>query len=583
MKVADLYGLLGLRVDRGSFAQGRNALGQFTAGAKKEIGGLRSVFRGLGRSIATLGLALGAANEGRRAFGFSEQLTSIAIASRHTIGDVGEFGDRVLEVSDDTSILKEQLLDGARAFISVTGDGATAAKSLGVFGRVAFATGGDMKELARVAAAMAQNMGLTSDEFERGFSILIKSGKLGAVELKDMASLLPSLTAQFSLFGGGKGTGGLAAMASGLQLIRQGFGTASEAATGFAGLMRGLQRHAKKFSDEGVQVYEKDGKTLRNFYDIVRDIKKKGFSGTKLLELVGRGEGALALRQLLKLDEAQIKMQKDISKGNAVQDDFNERMKSGTAKLRKFWNSLRNDIHRLFAVFVDWAGKATNHLGKIGIAVGALAVAFGLLKARAVASAIASTVAWVGALLPIALLAAGLMALIVLYESATGRDFFADVKKGIDVVIGKLKEAWRWVKKVYKGMGMAPARGGTTQTQAGSAGRDRSGRRIVDPLTREATRNVSRFLNKAGTTGEEGPSFRQKLITYPGEATTSFGLSPKSIHLMTNQMIEQEKQRLLKAHPDKYDINVNIEGNADKEFLNKFGGILDIKLRDVGK
>src|SRR5690606_10300258 len=103
------------------------------------------------------------------------------------LGNMDRFRERLLAVSSETGVAKEALVEGASSFLALTGDADTTRKSLELFAKVAKASGASMGDISASAAAMNQNLGITGDQFERAFSILIAGGKAGAIELKDVA------------------------------------------------------------------------------------------------------------------------------------------------------------------------------------------------------------------------------------------------------------------------------------------------------------------------------------------------------------------------------------------------------------
>jgi hypothetical protein len=549
---------------------------QVSRKANAVMGRLRGVVVGLAGAMAA-----------RDAFGFTKQLEDLSIASGGAMGSLKAVSSRVLEVSDDTSVAKEQLVAAASAFVAITGDGKAAGDALQTFGRVAFATGSDAKEIGLVAATLSQNLGVLPGQFEQAFSTLAAQGKAGAVELKDMASLLPSIGAQFAQFGGGKGISGLAEMGGALQVVRRGFGSAGQAGTAFERLLAAVQRGATKLASKGINVYGADGKTLRNFRDLVGDIASKKFKGTELFEILGSKEAKGAFDQLAKGTAVWDDLTKSTQNATDVGDDYAKRQAFATAKISKLWNRTKNLITRAFAEIIDMGAKLIDHLDKLVLSIGALGIAFGLLRIRAVGAALATVAAWAAVLVPVALLGAALIGLALLYEGATGRDAFADMERVLDFVLGKLKAVYAWAKKIIDEFSTktasltqiagSPGKG----VNLGERGLDTSGKSIGDAYLRAATVIVSRMaaaehaidtpdptsaagvLGKAFGFGGSGtfpmyniPGYRESKITEVAGALRSSGITPATINN-----------------------TITIEGDADREKVER--GVTESMKRSI--
>lgn len=312
------------RFDRGLDAAGRK-LRKFARDGSKSLGDLdrstASMVGGLGKKIGGQGMR--AARVGLKGLGLAaavggigvvsmagdvltleKSLVRYQIASQSTEADIASLRGKMSEITRASGINRQELLDGAAAYVALTGDAAGAAAGMELFARVSNATGSSMADIAATAAAMKDNLHIDPKDFEAGFSALHVQGKAGAVELRELATELAGVAPQFSQFKGGGGTAGLVEMGSALQVVRKGFGSTSEAATGFRSLMVALQRNAKRFQAAGVRIYDKDPKTgkktLRDFSDIIDAIGKSKLAKdpTLLTKAFGADEARRAYDQL---------------------------------------------------------------------------------------------------------------------------------------------------------------------------------------------------------------------------------------------------------------------------------------------
>jgi hypothetical protein len=429
VKVADLFARLRLVPDGKSFKAGD----QLIKGIKAEL----TQLAGLAAVVASV----------RSSFNFSEQLTDLDIASQGAMGSIGEVRDQILGVSDATGVAREELLAGAQAFVALTGDGEAASDSLLTFARVAKASKAQMADIAGVAARLQQNMGIDPSQFERSFSILIASGKAGAIELKEMASLFGTLTPAAEKFAGGRGIEGLAKLSAAMQLVMQGAGSPAQAATMMESLMGSLSgAAASRLKDEGISVFNRDG-SLRELDAIVADIKKKDFRRDKLIEIFGRKEAVGAFEQLTKVEGAWQGLIDTTMTADDVASDYAKRQQSDTAKIARAWNKFRNTIERVTVYIVKALAWLTDNMALVTLAVTALAAAMLILKAASIAAAIASAAAWIIALAPFVLLAAAIAAVILIVEDlyvafkggdSVFRDLYLAAKKWIDERLGEI-------------------------------------------------------------------------------------------------------------------------------------------------
>ncbi len=320
-----------------------------------------------GRSLANVagmlktGLGLGAVGAGGALFGmeaakalkFEESLTRLRISMGATHVGATAMADAMRKISDSTGTAKQDVLGATHAFFALTGDAESARRSMDLFARVQRGTGAAIDDVATAAAAMQQNLRIDPAQFERGFSILIRGGKAGAIELKDAAGLLAELAPVAAQFKGGLGVEGLAKLGAALQLVRQGYGSGAEAATGLLSLMNALVSHAGKLEAAGVEVFDVDPsgrKTLRDIQQIVEAIgnSKLAKDQNLLIKALGRKEAYSAYLQLSKVEGAWDGLIQKTINAKDVQEDYDAYQQSTSGQIQKSWNELKNIISDTF-------------------------------------------------------------------------------------------------------------------------------------------------------------------------------------------------------------------------------------------
>jgi hypothetical protein len=108
-------------------------------------------------------------------------------------------------VADATAMDAGDALDGLRAFVGKTGDLKTGRDILADMAKLAKATGGSMGDYVDAAGDIANNLGDVEDKSTK-VSMIMRTfagqGKAGAVEIRDLASLMARVQAASSQYGG---------------------------------------------------------------------------------------------------------------------------------------------------------------------------------------------------------------------------------------------------------------------------------------------------------------------------------------------------------------------------------------------
>ena len=431
-KVADIFARLGLKVDKAEFQQGTGAIDRLATGAQTQGQRVGRALAGIQSKIVGLAAGFGVAMAARDAFGFQQGLEDLDIASRGSVGSLESVRSKILEVSNATGVAKDVILAGTANFVALTGDGKAAAEAMETFAKVTSATGSEMSDVTGASAALIQNLGIMPAQFEKAFSVLISSGKAGAIELKEMSSLFASLTPAASKFAGGAGVAGLAKISAALQLSRQGAGSAAEAATQLEALMGAVSgTAAKRLRKEGVEVFNKDG-TLKEFDAIVDAIQAKGFRRDKLIEIFGRKEAVAAFESLTKVEGAWKGLTDQSMEANDLAEDYAKRQAMASVKLTKAWNKFKNAMTKVFGVIVKAIAPVAEHISDLVEDIYRAFTGMGTFGQLLVGTAVAAAAAWSFALLPFILLAAGIAAIALVLEDLWvafrgGRSVFKDI------------------------------------------------------------------------------------------------------------------------------------------------------------
>lgn len=312
---------------------------------------------------------------GRQVYNFQTGLTRLQISSGKTKTEIQELERKLFAVGKAKGVDPEELLAGASAYTAATGDLQTYVDGLDKLGETATATGSDVATLSNVAQALTKNLGVAGSEWGQAFDIIAAQGKAGAVELGELARELPGLTPQFATFGT-TGVAGVRQLGAALQIARSGFGSTAETATGLRAVMTNLLQNRAKFAAAKIKIFEDDGKTVRNFADIIYDIgESKVFSGKggagKLIDALGSSEAYRAILPLLSAGRAEFERLASISADGTIGKDFATFMDSPAGKMQSasaaikeaFNNSLKGNIEGIaramqkVADLIAWVGN----------------------------------------------------------------------------------------------------------------------------------------------------------------------------------------------------------------------------------
>ncbi len=330
---------VGFEVDNSKVDPGlrktRSKFDRFSKGLTKSMAGVRGGLGMLGSGLGLVGFA-GAAGmvvAAKSVGKFEDRLNRLQIQSGKSSKEMDGVRASINQLSKDTGVDRDDILAGAEGYVTLTGDMDGATKAMGTFTKVAVASGAEMSDIAATAAALKQNMKVDPADFEQAFSIMLSQGKAGAIELKELSSLLAGIAPTFSRFGT-TGAAGMAQLGAMLQLTRQGFGSAAESVTGLEAMMTSFQKNARRFQANGVKIFVKDPKTgkktMRDLSLIVKDLgnSKLMKDPTALSAAFGRVEGQKAFEELIKVPGALDDMIAKTSTANDVAQDFQTRMAS---------------------------------------------------------------------------------------------------------------------------------------------------------------------------------------------------------------------------------------------------------------
>jgi TP901 family phage tail tape measure protein len=353
-------------VDKGTRAAEKKLKG-FGKSAKKILkGGLGLAKSGLGMLGTGLGIqaAGGLVEMGADIMDVEKQLARFQIAGEVSNTTMADFRDQLMKVSNATGVSRNELVKGAQAYVSLTGDAKGAIAATQLFAEVAAGTGASMDDVSATAAALKQNLKIDPKDFRKAFDVLVKQGKIGAIEIKDLASKMANIAPQFSTFAGARSVEGMSELGAMLQVAKQGFGSADEAATGFNGMMTQINRNQKKLKKFKINVVDPKTGKFKNLLQIVKEIgaNKDLMKPGALLDVLGEEKAVRAMSVLIENLRTVDQIKRDSLNSDQVAKDNLAFQASTAGKLQRSFESLKNAVAEAFTperieAFVALLGK----------------------------------------------------------------------------------------------------------------------------------------------------------------------------------------------------------------------------------
>lgn len=299
-----------------------------------------AVFRGMDALI----------DQGKEIFDFNKQLTRFGIAARIGGAALQGVGQTIRQVSSDTGVSAVEVLRGARAYVDLAGASKYSTEKMSLLARSAQASGSDIGDMATVVYALQHSLNIPDTELENTIGGLINLSKDGAVHFNQMAQELIELAPVFSQFGV-TGRQGAISLASQLEVIRTGFGSASQASTGLLRLMRSLPQHASLFRKFGVEIFKKGSRTeLETLDTILKRIAASPLQKNReaLIKAFGRGEAERSYQLLDKLINEYHALEEAGQRTGVIQQDLATYTESASGRMDIAIQRLKNKVAETF-------------------------------------------------------------------------------------------------------------------------------------------------------------------------------------------------------------------------------------------
>lgn len=182
-----------------------------------------------------------------------------------------------LDVAGKTGFSGNDVMSGLQAFVAKTGDLSTARDVIQDIAKLSKATGANLEQMASASADVSTQLGDVPDKANVVADVMktiAAQGKMGAVEIKDLASKMASLAASAGKFEGARSEN-IKKFGALIQLARArgGATSAAESATSLQALSTQFQKSARQkgFAALGVETKGADGR-FRDLPDVLMDV-----------------------------------------------------------------------------------------------------------------------------------------------------------------------------------------------------------------------------------------------------------------------------------------------------------------------
>lgn len=292
---------------RASLAAGRASMAANTA-----------IVGATARVLGPAAIAYGGAKSFKNFAAADLAITRIGITADGSQEQVAGLGKSMRDLAMESGKSYDEITKGLESLVAGGMDLPQAMPALPAIAKTAQAAGAEVQDMATTTLALNQNLGIATDKMQNAFDILVKGGKAGKFELKDMARYFPSI-APAAVAVGMKGEEGLMKIVAALQTIRAGTGTTEEAATSLQNIFAKMEseRTATAFQKMGIDLRKEMGQARKEGKDLLTvftDLTEKALKGdlSKMPQLFADMEFARGMRAMLSFRDLNKKVMSEL-------------------------------------------------------------------------------------------------------------------------------------------------------------------------------------------------------------------------------------------------------------------------------
>jgi TP901 family phage tail tape measure protein len=295
-----------------------------------------------GRVLAPAALAAGAAKAYKNFADSDLQIRRIGITADASEKEVEGLSKNMRDLASTTGQSFGQVTKGLESLVAGGLDLKDALPAMPAIAKTAQAAGAEVEDMATTTLALNQNLKIGTDQMQNAFDILVKGGKAGKFELKDMARYIPSI-APAAVAVGMKGEEGLMRLVAALQTVRNGTGTTEEAADSMLNIFAKMESEetTKKFKKFGIDLRSEMTKARKEGKDLLEvfiDLSDKAIGGdlSKVPQLFSDMQFARGMRALLSYRDLNKKVMDELrTSAGSTQKDFEKVMNTPAIAMKR--------------------------------------------------------------------------------------------------------------------------------------------------------------------------------------------------------------------------------------------------------
>lgn len=256
------------------FSRSEGSARSFQANMRAALGDtaktIASFTKGLGKDLLNAsGVNLGIAANAKQVLEFRDSLQRLVISAQVGDDQIAGLKQQILETSAASNQAAPAIAGALQAFVEKTGDIDTARKNLALYAQTATATAAAIEDVAQVGVQLSDKLNVKDQA--KSFAILATQAKLGAIELKDLATYAPRIFSSGASLGltGERGVREAGALAQVYAKAFGGRGSGASVATAVESTFRDITKKANQLEAGGIKVAGRDP------IDVIFDIIKR--------------------------------------------------------------------------------------------------------------------------------------------------------------------------------------------------------------------------------------------------------------------------------------------------------------------
>lgn len=331
-------------------------------GAKKiqrDLKGIGKGVRGVTGGLRSMGGAmLGMAGVGGAGFmlarmakglaDYNKKLTQLSIQGHISQKGQADLHKQIIGVASATGVARDDILSFTQGIVDATGNMQLGVDAMQAVSMAAQVTGADMQGLGTLVSDAFMKFGISGKDANKTLETLIEQGEMGRYTLNEMARTGAQAMSVAGL-AGMEGVEGLREMGAMMQLIRQGFGSAEGAATGFKVMVTKIfsSESQRKMEKLGVALRDPETGKLRKFGDVFMDILKAANGDAQVLSDLFGTRGIMGVTEFGKIMKnnggsieavtAELDRFRNVGgKASTLQAKFNRTQETAAVRMEKF-------------------------------------------------------------------------------------------------------------------------------------------------------------------------------------------------------------------------------------------------------